>query len=278
MSRNTGQQRDAETRYWPTHLEARGAGEIRRIGGIGVPYGKRSRLLPGGFYEIVESRALRKTLGDNLSVVCRMEHHPEWLLATTDSGSLRLADEERGLAYEADLPDTTAGRDCYELVRTGRMAHSSMGFVCFDDEFRHDGSALIRHLVSVKLTEISPVSQPAYFDTSTAIRSLAGQVGEDPAEVAALAAAGELRALFSDRHPVVIDVGATAGECRSDGAVRELDLRRKLSEERARRYGTDTGDPAQQLLDLYRRRNRNNAVRHAAPVTEARTQWIPAGT
>ena len=43
---------------------------------------------------------MAKTLGDNLNVVCRMEHHPEWLLATTESGSLRLTDEQRGLSYE----------------------------------------------------------------------------------------------------------------------------------------------------------------------------------
>jgi Escherichia/Staphylococcus phage prohead protease len=74
-----------EFRYWPTHIETRSEGAIRRIGGLGVPYNKRSRLLPGGFYEVVEPSAVRKTLVDNLNVVSRMEHHPEWLLATTDS-------------------------------------------------------------------------------------------------------------------------------------------------------------------------------------------------
>ena len=66
----------------------------------------------------------------------------------SSSGTLRITDEARGLSYEADLPDTTAGRDCYELVRTGRMPYSSMGFTCFEDKFRHDGSALVRHRIS----------------------------------------------------------------------------------------------------------------------------------
>lgn len=193
----TDNMREVETRYWKTDLETRGGG-ARRIGGLGVPYNRHSKLLPTGFVEIVETRALAKTLGDHANVVCRMEHHPEWLLATVESGSLRLTnDEQRGLFYEADLPNTTAGNDCYELVKTGRMAYSSMGFVCYQDEFTRNGGLLVRHLVSIQLGEVSPVSVPAYADTSTAIRSLAGQLGEDPDEVMALAQSGELRSLFT---------------------------------------------------------------------------------
>lgn len=145
------------------------------------------------------------------------------------------------------------------------------------DEFRREGSAVVRHLVSVRLTEASPVYQPGYIETSTAVRHLASQMGEDENDVAALAERGELRALFSDRHPVVIDVGATATEYRSDEASsatqRELELLKKLNEERAKRYGLDGEvDP---LLDLCRRRNRNRAMRDPAPVTESRSQWIP---
>src|SRR4051794_4769922 len=116
--------RETELRYWRSDLETRSVGTTRRIGGLGVPYGQRSHLLPGGFIEVVENRALAKTLGDKVNVVSRMEHHPEWLLGDVESGTLRLTNEERGLLYEVDLPNTGAGNDCYELVRTGRMRHS----------------------------------------------------------------------------------------------------------------------------------------------------------
>lgn len=241
---------------------------------MGVPYGQRSHLLPGGFVEVVEQRALAKTLGDKINVVSRMEHHPEWLLGDVDSGTLRLTNEARGLFYECDLPDTTAGRDCYELVRTGRIRYRSMGFQSFQDEFRRDGSLLVRTLVSIRLTEVSPTALPAYADTSTAIRSLASQVGEDPADVEALAAQGELRSLFTrtDRQ-VTAPPTVLPGEYRSEPSsdTRELELRRKLSDERAKRYGTEkTADPARRLLSLYRRKQEWDA-----PVTEARSQWIP---
>jgi hypothetical protein len=142
------------------------------------------------------------------------------------------------------------------------MPYSSVGFQAFKDEFRRDGSALVRHLVSIRLSEVSPVSQPAYFDTSTAIRSLAGQVGEDPEDVAALAERGELRSLFtrtdlSVAAPPTVPPGVTehrSGEP-SSGSV-ELELRRKLSDERAKRLGYDKPvDPRARLLTLYRRKS-----------------------
>jgi uncharacterized protein len=250
MSRNRGQPLpDEELRYWPTQLEVRSEGTLRRIGGLAVPYARRSRLLPGGFYEEVRSGAMAKTLADNLNVVCRLEHHPEWLLATRDSGSLRLTDDpDVGLSYEADLPDTGAGRDAYELVRTGRIKHSSMGFSCMADEFRHEGSTVVRHLLQIRLIECSPVAVPGYLNTSTAVRSLAGQLGEDPADVEALAAQGELRSLFTrtDRQVAApITVVPTPLEVRNSG---ELDIRRRQNALLGRQIQSDKPTTIEQRL------------------------------
>jgi HK97 family phage prohead protease len=266
MSRNKGAPLpDEELRYWPTTLETRSEGQLRRIAGLGVPYGQRSRLLPGGFYEVVENRAMSKTLGDKLNVVSRLEHHPEWLLATTDSGSLRLSDDPAvGLSYEADLPNTGAGRDTYELVGSGRIRHSSMGFNCIQDEFRREGAVVVRHLLAIRLQELSPVAVPGYLNTSAAVRSLAAQVGEDPQDVEARAAQGELRSLFTRTDlqvaapvtvpPTPLDVAEARGS-RDD-----TDVRRRKNELWARKISMDGHRPdeplttAQRLLELRRRR------------------------
>jgi HK97 family phage prohead protease len=183
MSRNKGMPLpDEELRYWKTPLDIRSEGESRQIAGLGVPYNTRSRLLPGGFYEVVNPGAVSKTLGDKLNVLCHLEHHPEWLLASTDSDTLMLTDDPTvGVSYRAILPDTQAGRDAYTLIRSGRIRHCSMGFHCFSDEFRSEGSVLVRYLEQIRLTECgSPVANPGYTTTSAAVRSLAAQVGEDP--------------------------------------------------------------------------------------------------
>lgn len=278
---------DSELRYWRTDLETRSEGSLRRIGGLGVPYDQRSRLLPGGFMEVVERRALAKTLADNLNVVCRMEHHPEWLLGSIDSNTLRLTNEERGLSYVCDLPDTGAGNDCYELVRTGRMSYSSMGFQCFQDEFRRDGSVLVRHLVSIRLTEVSPVAQPGYAQTSTAIRNLAGQLGEDPADVEAIAAQGELRSLFvrTDQQvtatPTILPATAEARNIDAGQPATPIDHLIKENRERAMEFNRDGRlDLADRIeksrqvwetLELERQVAAN--IRNLLPVSETRSVW-----
>jgi hypothetical protein len=44
------------------------------------------------------------------------------------NGSLRLTDDRSELAYEIDLPDTTAGRDAAHLLERGDIKGSSIGF------------------------------------------------------------------------------------------------------------------------------------------------------
>lgn len=260
---------DTELRYWKTETVATSDGEQRRIGGCFAPYEKRSRMLPGGFVEIISAAALHKSLADGLDIVCRLEHDPRYLLATTESNTLEITDSPTGASYRALLPQTSAGEDAWELVRTRRLNHSSMGFQCPQggDEFRYEGGVLVRRLLSARLTEASPVSQPGYIETDTAVRHLAAQVDEDPEDMLALAAAGELRSVFT-RTDLAVAAPPTVlpgVEHRSDdAAVRELEALRKRNEERGKRYGgLDMTDPAQALLDLYRRRNRNAGKRYA---------------
>lgn len=245
MSRNPGKWlADTEFRYWPTGVEATGDGETRSVGGVFAPYWKRSRLLPGGFYEVISNSALRKSLQDGLDIVSRLEHDPRYLLGTTESQTLEIADNPNvGASYRVILPKTMAGRDAWELVRSGRLNHSSMGFMCppGGDEFKREGSAVVRHLISVRLTEASPVSQPGYIETSTAVRHLASQVDADPADVAALAAAGELRTLLMRTDQAVM---ATPGI--EPGSLVET-------------RNTD-GTPADPALEAARTKNRHRGL------------------
>jgi uncharacterized protein len=263
----TTRQREEEIRCWRTELETRSSGTLRRIGGIGVPYEKRSRLLPGGFYEIVEKRALAKTLADRSNIVSRLEHHPEWLLGTTDSGTMRVKGMPEGVDFEVDLPQTTAGNDTYELHKRGDLRYASMGFQSFEGEFRREGSVVVRHLISIRLQEISPTATPAYWDTASALRSLSSQVGEDPEDIERLAAQGELRSLFPPRQPVHIDMAPTpldvvearSAEPSSDGG---LDIRRRLLALYKRKMDAEL-TPRQRAMQEYRRTTADLTTRQA---------------
>lgn len=257
-----------ELRYWPTETEASDDGEQHWIGGCFAPYNKRSRLLPGGFFEVMSPTALRKSLADGLDIVCRLEHDPRYLLATTESRTLEISDDPNaGASYRALLPNTMAGRDAWELVRTNRLNHSSAGFMCLPggDEWRREGTNLVRYLKSVRLVEASPVSQPGYIETSTAVRSLAGQLGEDPDDVLALAQKGELRALFTRTDQMVsatlgIEPGVSPAvvETRNQAESQaDSTLVAAIQANRSRRYPSSSqphGDDLVQLLARHRSR------------------------
>lgn len=285
-----------ESRYIGS-VEDRSMDGVRRIGGMGVPYNTRSRLLPGGFFEVVEPSAVRKTLADKLNIVSRLEHHPEWLLATTDSGTLRLEDAPDGLRYEADLPNTQAGSETHELVRTNRLTGASMGFQAFEQEFARMGSSLVRHLISIRLDEISPVSQPAYDSSSTSLRhyepaysALAAQFGEDPEEVFALAQKGELRSLLTrtDRQvtapPTVVPTPKEENGMDTDLAQRILKNhahrmaidgdRRALDQLQGKPVGGGDLDLRMRLLDLHERKARYDAE-EIAQLERRRQQYVP---
>jgi hypothetical protein len=87
---------------------------------------------------------------------------------------LRLTEDDRGLYVEADLPNTSLGRDVRELVSAGIVDSMSFGFTVAKggDEWSADGST--RTLTKVVLREVSIVSFPAYSATagSTAVRGL----------------------------------------------------------------------------------------------------------
>lgn len=131
---------------------------------------------------------------------------------------------------------------------------------------RHEGGVLTRRLLSVRLTEASPVSQPGYIQTDMAVRHLAAQVNEDPDEMLALAAAGELRSVFTRT-----DQQVTAPPTVLPGEG-ELDLLRRRNALRAKQAGYNNDpatDPGALLLALYRRK-----LDWDAPVLEDRSQWL----
>jgi phage head maturation protease len=83
----------------------------------------------------------------------------------------RIEEDEKGLRYEIDLPDTQTGRDVAHLVDRGDLTGSSFGFVVEQESWREteeeDGSRLaVRTIESVRLLDVGPVTYPAYSSTS----------------------------------------------------------------------------------------------------------------
>ena len=111
---------------------------------------------------------------DMTDVRALFNHDPSMLLARTTSGTLKLSVDEKGLRYEFDIPDTSAGRDLKELLARGDISQSSFGFTIDQEDWEQRmGTKPKRKIKKVKrLFDVSPVTFPAYTDTSVALRSL----------------------------------------------------------------------------------------------------------
>jgi len=123
------------------------------------------RILPGAF-----TRSLRSRKRD---IRLYVNHDSNMVLASRRSGTLTLTEDDRGLRVEAELPDTTAGRDMRELLRSGIVDKMSFGFTIprGGDRWSEDGRT--RELREIALHEVSVVTGfPAYEATSAAVRSL----------------------------------------------------------------------------------------------------------
>ena len=163
----------------PIALEER-SGLQPKIRGLAAVYGMRSRDL-GGFVDVIEPGAFdhlidrrRSTAAED--VVALWNHDGSQLLGRTSAGTLSLWSDARGLWYEVDpIPNTTLGRDLVEHLKLGNIRGSSFAFTVDEQDQGYSRDAdgtTVRTIRKVSgLYDVSPVTTPAYPDTTAAVRS-----------------------------------------------------------------------------------------------------------
>jgi HK97 family phage prohead protease len=85
--------------------------------------------------EVIEPGAFTDTLRSNQDVLALYSHELERLLGRESAGTLRLKEDETGLAVEIDLPDTSDGRDVGVLISRGDLKGMSFGFCVTKQEW-----------------------------------------------------------------------------------------------------------------------------------------------
>jgi HK97 family phage prohead protease len=147
------------------------AGDGMSFSGYAAVFNSDSEPLP--FIERIAPGAFKRSLKSKNNIRMYLNHDSSMLLATTRAKTLRLMEDDRGLKVEADLPDTTIGRDLSTLIQRGDVDSMSFGFSVppKGDSWSDDGS--VRELKEVRLYEVSVVTGfPAYQATSASVRSL----------------------------------------------------------------------------------------------------------
>jgi len=167
------EQERVEYRAWATNLELREPdGEPVRIVGYAAVFNQMSGDL-GGFREVVAPGAFADSLADDVRAL--WNHDSKFILGRTTNGTLALEEDEHGLLVVIIPPDTQWARDLTVSIRRGDVTQMSFGFRVPEGgdtwETREDGT-LLRTLRRVELIDVSPVTFPAYIQTSVAVRNM----------------------------------------------------------------------------------------------------------
>ena len=153
------------------NLELRVDGDNKNVVGYGAVFNSLSNDL-GGFRELINPKAFEGRLEDDVRFLINHDGLP---LARTTNGTLRLSLDEKGLRYEASMPDTTLSNDLMELLKNGTISQSSFAFIVEDDSWEVKDGVNIRTINKVsRLFDVSAVTYPAYEEASSnvALRSM----------------------------------------------------------------------------------------------------------
>ena len=120
----------------------------------------------GAFREKIARGAFDEVLENDVRLL--VDHNPPPLARTTN-GTLKLSVDDRGLKYRAELVDTQAGRDLYQMVKRGDISQSSFAFTIAEQEY--DDEMQLRTVTKVdQLFDVAPVTYPAYENTDVSAR------------------------------------------------------------------------------------------------------------
>ena len=180
-------------------VELREEGNTMTAIGYASVFNRLSQNL-GGFVERVAQGTFAKTIQE-ADVRALFNHDADQVLGRSKSGTLRMQEDEKGLRYEIDLPNTQLGRDLAVLLERGDVSGSSFGFQTVSDEWgtTEDGYPL-RTLTEVKLRDVSPCVFPAYEASEASLRSLSEERSIDLAILVDAAERNDLRSVLDPQE------------------------------------------------------------------------------
>lgn len=166
---------EIEQRNFDFELRAQAdPGEEPVIEGVAVVYNQWSEDL-GGFREMVEPGFFDDVLKGDVRAL--WNHNTDLVLGRTKAGTLALEDTERGLGIRIKPPDTQIGRDAMITIGRRDVTQMSFGFEVKPggDQWTRDKDGTVRRTLkrggAKKLFDVSPVTFPAYPQTSVSTRS-----------------------------------------------------------------------------------------------------------
>lgn len=147
--------------------ELRVDGEEGDITGYAAIFNRYSEDL-GFFKEKIKPGAFKKTIKEN-DVRALINHDANLIIGRTKNKTLELWEDDKGLGFNIKLPKTSYADDLRTSIERKDITQNSFGFQTIQDQWSNDGKR--RTLLEVKLFDVSPVTFPAYTQTSVKLRS-----------------------------------------------------------------------------------------------------------
>ncbi|WHP40763.1 HK97 family phage prohead protease [Lysinibacillus boronitolerans] len=145
----------------------------RTISGYAVKWEMKSHAM--GYFKRFKEQFKKGAFTDSMTnddQLALWSHDTSKVLGRTKNGTLRLFEDDIGLRFELDLPNSTLGNDAYETIKRGDVDGVSFGFQMQKQEWdENDVDNITRTILRAKLLEISPVAFPAYPDSQVSARS-----------------------------------------------------------------------------------------------------------
>ncbi len=148
----------------------------------------------GGWREIILPGAFDKTIQE-ADVRALINHDPNLVIGRTKNQTLTLKPDIHGLRMNVQLPDTTYAKDLMVSVKRGDIDQMSFAFQVVRDQWQEvnnggEAPEITRMVREVKLLDVSPVTFPAYPQTSVYARSMATELRNKSTQHPAPAQAG----------------------------------------------------------------------------------------
>ncbi len=136
--------------------------------GYAIMWGQPSLNL-GGFVRMFERGCFTESLATQEANYL-YAHEDNDIYASTDTGTLRLREDDQGLWIEVTPPEWDQ-KFCAR-IRNGLVKHQSVGVMDAVDSWSQDTDPVVRHILKATLVEISATAYPAFPQTTLEARML----------------------------------------------------------------------------------------------------------
>lgn len=143
---------------------------VREVSGYAALFGAEAELYDG-WREVIRPGAFAESLAAADDIYMLWQHESSKPMASRNAKSLTLFEDATGLGFSGKLGASDLEGYWYSQIQGGTIRRMSFGFQVPTGGDIWDHETKMRTITRAKLFEVSPVTWPAYPDTSISARS-----------------------------------------------------------------------------------------------------------